>query len=749
MLTNMLKKTFWVFIFFGLTSVLYPLQVFTAERDNMEIKSASSPEGYLDDQEEQRKLLEILEKHTELATKTRLNADFVPGMVIVLYGDELEARGISTVGEAMALVPGIHFSLTSDKLGKTVLRGLPRIFASGHVKVLLNGAPLTTAFGIDPVPNMPIEQVERLEIMRGPGSAIHGEFAYAGVMNIITRKKDTRVFSSAETDETYKGGGIFSWNIPEKDFNLSLNVTGLTSEGANVSNPGTFRVMTDWGDDDYPVTSVPPDVLDPEAIPGDSFDGDKENVGTDDAADIKGEAATQENTDADRGKTKTYRAGILGLNYKDFSLNAYCFENSQEEFYQTDQWGVSATQELNFFPDLKASLNLGWQEQTFEPKNAELCIPGSDIYSNAWMYEFNYDESLFYGGIELLWEGWDRHTILTEWSFAKSELKDMRRNDSADKNNTGISATVLPPEFDERFPPRTATETGQELEGKDRLINSLTIQDEFRLNDQFTLTAGMRYDHYDDIGEKFSPRIAAVCRLNKKPGADRHILKAQYARAFRPPTFLEIYAKEEPDIRISDIQSETIDTYELGYIYRNIQTVGRLTFFYSDIKSRTEDMLAEPERFYSSGAELELERPLIPDVLKFDGNLSYTNTKSRDTDREIPETADWLANAGLIYRPSRSLLFALQYYYVGERVGYDGEHISGYHTADFALSIFNLGIEGLTLRAGVKNIFEEDVRYYSSRPDEGDCLTLAGDLSDDLDESDSGRWWWIKISYEF
>jgi hypothetical protein len=105
MLTNMLKKTFWVFIFFGLTSVLYPLQVFTAERDNMEIKSASSPEGYLDDQEEQRKLLEILEKHTELATKTRLNADFVPGMVTVLYGDELEARGISTVGEAMPLYP--------------------------------------------------------------------------------------------------------------------------------------------------------------------------------------------------------------------------------------------------------------------------------------------------------------------------------------------------------------------------------------------------------------------------------------------------------------------------------------------------------------------------------------------------------------------------------------------------------------------------------------------------------------------
>jgi len=50
-----------------------------------------------EDQEEHLRLLEVIEKHTEIATKTRLNADFVPGIVSVLYGDELQARGIRSV----------------------------------------------------------------------------------------------------------------------------------------------------------------------------------------------------------------------------------------------------------------------------------------------------------------------------------------------------------------------------------------------------------------------------------------------------------------------------------------------------------------------------------------------------------------------------------------------------------------------------------------------------------------------------
>ncbi len=54
------------------------------------------------------KLMAILNEETAVATQTRLNADFVPGIVSVLSGDELEAMGIETAWEALSLVAGVQ-----------------------------------------------------------------------------------------------------------------------------------------------------------------------------------------------------------------------------------------------------------------------------------------------------------------------------------------------------------------------------------------------------------------------------------------------------------------------------------------------------------------------------------------------------------------------------------------------------------------------------------------------------------------
>ena len=66
---------------------------------------------HTDEKIESDKLVSIVEKWTDIATKNRLNADYVPGMVTVLYGKELEALGMRTVCEALTLVPGIDISL--------------------------------------------------------------------------------------------------------------------------------------------------------------------------------------------------------------------------------------------------------------------------------------------------------------------------------------------------------------------------------------------------------------------------------------------------------------------------------------------------------------------------------------------------------------------------------------------------------------------------------------------------------------
>ena len=57
-------------------------------------------------------LLRILDEESAIATKTKLNIDFVPGMVTVLHGRDLLAKGIHTVYEALSLVPGFELSMS-------------------------------------------------------------------------------------------------------------------------------------------------------------------------------------------------------------------------------------------------------------------------------------------------------------------------------------------------------------------------------------------------------------------------------------------------------------------------------------------------------------------------------------------------------------------------------------------------------------------------------------------------------------
>jgi iron complex outermembrane receptor protein len=126
------------------------------------------------DAAELEQLLQILAEETEVATRTRMNGDFVPGIVSVLTGEEMEALGFETVWEALSLVPGIQ--VARDILGTPtrVMGGLQFPFNSGNVKILLDGMPLSREdAGVNGIVlDTPVALVERIEVIRGPGSVV-------------------------------------------------------------------------------------------------------------------------------------------------------------------------------------------------------------------------------------------------------------------------------------------------------------------------------------------------------------------------------------------------------------------------------------------------------------------------------------------------------------------------------------------------------------------------------------------------
>ena len=152
-------------------------------------------------EDEEAELLAVLKQETDIATKTRMNSDFVPGIVTILDGDRLRALGARTVWDAMAYVPGVQPMLDGSGTPAVAVRGIPFPFNSGSIQILLNSVPIARASaGLNAsVLFVPLAQVERIEFIRGPGSVLYGDFAFQGLINIVTRKQGAEIDGAVDS----------------------------------------------------------------------------------------------------------------------------------------------------------------------------------------------------------------------------------------------------------------------------------------------------------------------------------------------------------------------------------------------------------------------------------------------------------------------------------------------------------------------------------------------------------------------
>ena len=106
--------------------------------------------------------------------------------VTVLKGDELRARGVVTVAEALREAPGATIAQSGSYGGVTSL--FLRGGESRYTKVLIDGTPINAVGGTQFFENLSMDNVDRIEIVYGPSSALYGADAVAGVIQIFTRR---------------------------------------------------------------------------------------------------------------------------------------------------------------------------------------------------------------------------------------------------------------------------------------------------------------------------------------------------------------------------------------------------------------------------------------------------------------------------------------------------------------------------------------------------------------------------------
>jgi len=638
-------------------------------------------------------LLALLEQQTELATNSRMNADYIPGMATVLRGDDLRARGVRTVWEALALAPGLTQGMESTGERQILSRGVGHGYASGNIKFLLDDISLnsTLTAQANPLLQMPIEQVERIEVIRGPGSSLHGEYAYAGVVNVITRRQGRTLYAEGGSFSGRGGGARWQGEDQERGLRYSFNLAGSDHDGADsrVARDGLYH-----------------DGLDALSnAPGPANQAVR-YLGLLARLDW-GEAFASFNHLEDG----------FGDHY---GINHYLPPASHRLASQYRHTVVEAGRDFHWRDDLGGRLRVEAQWHERQRDRLYVAPAGLDGDSPPIFMDLDYREHRWLGEFSLDWRPRDHQIHLA-------------LEGSATALDEGTWAWYGYPD---ELPPTWIDE------GMSRRILALVLQDQYRLDDRITLTATLRHDDYSDVGSFLSPRLAAVWRLD-----EARILKAQFARAFRPPTFYERYYPNDGVIEASEIQ-----TFELGYILKRPAWEGRVTLFDSRLDGPI--LFDQPDWFgYDNGEDtrlrgVELEyRQRLGAEFKLDGNLSYMDARTLQSQRAVAGGARWLANLGLLWQPDERWTWALQGRYVGERerLALDPRGPLGDHATLDLTATFRPAPKGWTLRAGVKNLADADVRF----PDQLTTDSLGNlYLPYPGDYPQPGRQWWLSVAYD-
>ena len=664
-------------------------------------------------------LLDVLQEETEQATTSRLNIDFVPGMMTVLHGEELLEMGLATVFDALSLVPGAQSTMTSFGQPQIIFRGAGRNFASSNAKLLLDGQSMNSALnGQSTLLSLPLELVDRIEVIRGPGASIYGEFAFAGVINVITRNDGNRAFGRFSRDGRRGVGAMNHFDVMGGRLGLTASLNdnpggqvqaGMDKlqgqNGSYAPGPSNERsrhntLMAEWdfGDTRLHLRQLTTGL-------GDHF-------GINDILPPPEQRIVRTLTDQ-----------LIALEQN--------LDQGENQFDLTLAWSrfIVDSDRISLLPAGYTLIDPSSGNPVLDPDtNQPITFP-----DGTWGSPYHSEERW---NNRLQWSRpWGRnHHILAGVELSWITQTDTWVERNYDPND--LSRGPLPPQ-------RYTGDQGWIKQGLKREIYSLYAQDDWNWRDRFMLTAGFRADRYSDVGTHLSPRLAAVARL-----AEHHTAKLQWADAFRPPTFIELYTQNNPVvIGQPRIHPERLRSLEASYAFNDGRTRLRATIFHVRLDqligiddSTTPPRYANPYTHEFNGVELDYEGHLHPRLTAF-ANLSLLGAEKNSTEyAPFFGLATHLANAGLRLRIRPGVRLSTLYQDVGSRAREPTDNrpsLPGYHTVDTTLSVVLPVRIPTVIRATVRNLLQDDIRYPAP----------AGTYPDDYPRP--GRSFWLSFSVDY
>jgi len=652
---------------------------------------------------------------TSLATGTKTPLDKAAAVATIITEDDIVAMGATDLDEILETVPGLHVGRSDQAFGpKYNMRGITSSY-NPQTLVLINGIPITSLFTGNRSQvwaGMPVKSIERLEIIRGPGSAMHGADAFAGVINIITKTGEnihgTKAGARAGSFDTQAGwvehGGSYG------GFDIGFTFEYETTDGQREKIEQDFQTgldaafMTDASLAPGPVNTNK-DMI--ESRLDVAYNNSRFRVGYQGRSDIgTGPGIAQALDSHGRFASQRFNADYT------YTLNNL-----------TPNWGVESrvsyyrgTQEVE--EDI-----LVLPKGTFGGAYPDGLIGNPELKEENARFDFNGTYRGFNDHILRLGTG-------AYWGdiFEVKESKNFNPDLSPKPGLEDVSGTS------EVFLPE-----------KDRSSYHFFLQDEWQLANNWLLTSGIRYDDYSDFGDTTNPRLALVWATT-----DNITTKFLYGRAFRAPSIAELFASGNPvALGNPDLSPETIDTYEIAFTqFISSQLLYSANIFYYQIDDYitfvgtgvgTQQAQNVGERV-GHGAELEVDYNPI-NTLRLLANYAYQKSEDDKTNEDVGEAPNHQVYGRSEWEFMASWHFDAQVNWVGEqkRVLNDTRSpVDDYVTVDMTFrkkEVWN----SLALALSVRNVFDEDV--YEASP--GPVAAIPGDFPM------AGRSVYGEVSYTF
>jgi iron complex outermembrane receptor protein len=594
--------------------------------------------------EQANKDAEELEEIVVTATKTEKSVQEAPASVTVVTWEEMTLRNLETVDDALNDIVGLFVKRSKGLMDATTSVRMRGFNGDKYTLVLLDGQPLNSAYTGDVEWGaLPTDNIERIEVIRGPASALYGGNAMGGVINIITKTPKKKELKAA--------AGFGSHNIRRYAFSagdrlgdtLGLRL-GYEEEstdgyantpvfGSSVSAVGGYEMNDPYGSPRWVV-------------------GDKgENGARRRSLDAKADYAFSETGKLtfsvlsalhayDYGPPSTYTGTFNETdNYEDNAFISYTGmgENCSETY------ALSGEETLcKIKVNLQAGTIRGTDQYTLESGN------GTQGYNDSPGKLSVTDQESWFSEVRGSTVFGDAHLLTLGVSF---------RTDESDTNEYNVP-------FYRSYAGRGPSTYN--AAGKDRFWG-VFAQEEWQAADTLTLYLGLRYDMwevydgssgppgaetvYDDNRDTaLNPRVAAVWQA-----ADTTTLRASVGRAFRPPNLYELYRSwtsySTDYVANPELEPETVWSYEVGIdqalfgkrtrlslnSYRN--DIDDLIYYRTErVDGRTVKTRVNAGKARTYGLELTLSQT-VTDWLNLWGNYTYTDARILDNATD-PDSED-------------------------------------------------------------------------------------------------------------